>query len=578
MIVEAFAILFENSSDRRGAVEHVAVTAGALGDMIAASGQVEAVVRVHRAHAELRRGEARAVMTLALAHLQAGHLVAAAHLMAQEAEHATGAWRLTVANTARLRFPEMLDAARRALADDRRVAMVAYERLAALATAIGEASGPLAMFATVAAQLAAGTAGHDALIRLEAAAAAHSGHVWLERRVFDRAVDCLNTAFNLRADPNDSAALAAAHLGIAQERLIDSLRALLSAGPGRLPDPARLGMAAGLSELLDRSLALPLNSEVNRTQLWARLSSLESWRRYALVAGRHPDHPPTSDNPALRLRPAPIAPRRRVYDCFPFFNELDLLELRLTELDAVVDRFVLVEADFTYTGHSKPLYFADNRERFAAWADKIVHVVVRDDPGGFTWRRESHQRDAIMRGLEGSRPEDMVLVTDVDEIPRPEVLEILCDGHQDFDQLFTLEFDLYYYRLDLKASENWRAAVATPRHLLAGIGANAARALARQGGGHIIPQAGWHFTWMGGAARFMEKMRAYSHQEQASLFDRGAGEHAARLEKLFASGDWEPADIPGLRTGLQRVPIGDSHPRHVRDQTGHYHRLGWLAS
>lgn len=53
-----------------------------------------------------------------------------------------------------------------------------------------------------------------------------------------------------------------------------------------------------------------------------------------------------------------------VYDCFPFFNELDVLEIRLNVLDEVVDKFVIVEMSKTHTGRDKPFYFEQNKERF----------------------------------------------------------------------------------------------------------------------------------------------------------------------------------------------------------------------
>lgn len=69
-----------------------------------------------------------------------------------------------------------------------------------------------------------------------------------------------------------------------------------------------------------------------------------------------------------------------VYDCFTFFNELDLLEIRLNTLDSVVDRFVLVEANKTFSNMEKPLYFKENEGRFEKFKDKIIHIVVEDFP------------------------------------------------------------------------------------------------------------------------------------------------------------------------------------------------------
>ena len=65
-----------------------------------------------------------------------------------------------------------------------------------------------------------------------------------------------------------------------------------------------------------------------------------------------------------------------VYDCFPFFNELDLLEIRLNVLKDGVDRFVIVEAGETHTGKPKPFYFEENRGRFAEFLARFEYVKV----------------------------------------------------------------------------------------------------------------------------------------------------------------------------------------------------------
>jgi beta-1,4-mannosyl-glycoprotein beta-1,4-N-acetylglucosaminyltransferase len=111
------------------------------------------------------------------------------------------------------------------------------------------------------------------------------------------------------------------------------------------------------------------------------------------------------------------------YDSFVFFNELDLLEIRLAELSPVVDRFVIVESTRTFTGAEKPLWFWENRSSFAEFAERIVHVVVDDMPDGVdAWARERHQRNCIARGLQSCSDSDYILISDVDEIPRSELV------------------------------------------------------------------------------------------------------------------------------------------------------------
>lgn len=138
-----------------------------------------------------------------------------------------------------------------------------------------------------------------------------------------------------------------------------------------------------------------------------------------------------------------------IFDCFTFFNELDLLELRLNELNEVVDYFVLVEATNTHTGKEKPLYYWENKDRFLPFSSKIIHVVVDDlpaeasklrlfldriyhltlDKGSINlafkreaWNREMFQRNAILRGVLSVSPRDsdIVIISDVDEIPSKE--------------------------------------------------------------------------------------------------------------------------------------------------------------
>ena len=113
-----------------------------------------------------------------------------------------------------------------------------------------------------------------------------------------------------------------------------------------------------------------------------------------------------------------------IYDAFPFFNELDLLELRLKTLESVVDRFILVEATRTHTGHPKPLFFQENKSRFSAFLNRIEHIVVDDYPPFETaWTYENHQRNCIVRGLSNAKPDDWILVSDLDEIPNPSMIE-----------------------------------------------------------------------------------------------------------------------------------------------------------
>ena len=74
----------------------------------------------------------------------------------------------------------------------------------------------------------------------------------------------------------------------------------------------------------------------------------------------------------------------KVFDSIIFFNELELLEMRLNILDDVVDHFVLTESPFTVSGNEKPLYYQENKDRFAKFNDKITHHITEEIPNDFS--------------------------------------------------------------------------------------------------------------------------------------------------------------------------------------------------
>jgi 2-polyprenyl-3-methyl-5-hydroxy-6-metoxy-1,4-benzoquinol methylase/glycosyltransferase involved in cell wall biosynthesis len=114
----------------------------------------------------------------------------------------------------------------------------------------------------------------------------------------------------------------------------------------------------------------------------------------------------------------------KVFDCFLYCDEADTLEIRLNELDPVVDRFVLCEATRSFSNQPKPLHFQQQRDRFARFLPRITHLVVDGFPPELSSPRElrHYQRNALARGLVDCSPDDIVIVSDVGEIPRAEVV------------------------------------------------------------------------------------------------------------------------------------------------------------
>jgi beta-1,4-mannosyl-glycoprotein beta-1,4-N-acetylglucosaminyltransferase len=200
-----------------------------------------------------------------------------------------------------------------------------------------------------------------------------------------------------------------------------------------------------------------------------------------------------------------------IYDCFLFMNEFKVLELRLEELSDVVDKFVLVEATRTFSGNSKPLYFQENQERFSKYLPKIRHIVVDDMPANpqSAWDVEEHQRNAILRGLQDAQADDIIIISDVDEIPRSTLVSSFAG---DFA---ALEVEDFYYKLNCKnLSMKTVAPVLVRRRALSK--PQEVRQRARRYWEHATPvlkSGGWHFSCMQDAAGLTLKLESFAHQE-----------------------------------------------------------------
>lgn len=309
-----------------------------------------------------------------------------------------------------------------------------------------------------------------------------------------------------------------------------------------------------------------------RTRCWATLLGARALVAYTQAFAQNPLIPPSAPNPFLvPAIPRTAIPRtavggRRVYDGFTFFNEVELLEIRLHELHDVVERFVVVEATHTHAGVPKPLIFPDCRERFAAYADQIVHVVA--DLGGhsFAWQREAEQRDAIMRGLVDCRDDDLIIVSDLDEIPRRDVVERLRAEDAAVEGILRLEMELFFHCLNRRARRPWLGAAIAPFRIVRPLGTNLLRYLAKQEVGHVIPDAGWHFTWMGGAQRVLTKAQAYAHEENRAGMVLALTQHGTLPHG--APGAGEPCDI---------VPVDERFPALVRANADRLRAMGWIV-
>lgn len=162
---------------------------------------------------------------------------------------------------------------------------------------------------------------------------------------------------------------------------------------------------------------------------------------------------------------------RKVYDPFLISTEMDWLEIRLHELDAEVDYFVVLESATTFQQTMKPLYLTENWQRFAKFHHKIIHQVVDFSkaklPKDDTWEQERFTRNALFNQAllslsDAQKPEqgDVLLVSDIDEIPRLSTIQALRNCA--FPPRVTLRSHFYYYSFQwLHRGPQWHHPQAT---------------------------------------------------------------------------------------------------------------------
>lgn len=235
----------------------------------------------------------------------------------------------------------------------------------------------------------------------------------------------------------------------------------------------------------------------------------------------------------------------KIYDGFLFDNEFELLELRLQEHWDYVDKFILVECAVNHRDQPKPLLYAENRSRFAPWADKIQHIVMpylaersHYEPGKRgSGSGQDQQRNMIAWGLYDANPDDVLLICDVDEIWRKSALKyikenpqhaiyapkqmmahfkmnFICKTHTDTDlchgymswskgiKIQTLKDNFFSDPTMVKASSEFSTVNQIgPRSDWLG----------------IIQHGGWHFSWWGDKSDHIRKLEYYGHQDHDTI-------------------------------------------------------------
>ena len=232
----------------------------------------------------------------------------------------------------------------------------------------------------------------------------------------------------------------------------------------------------------------------------------------------------------------------KIFDCFMYFDEEVVLDVRLNTLDKYVDYFVIVESSFTHKGDNKNLMF--NHNKFEKFKNKIIYLVYDKQPKGIeavnendsedeksrkyilnAALRENGQRNFIQNGLNKAEDNDIILISDVDEIPN--LSEVNFNSIS--EKIIMFHQDMFYYKFDLKIpnllwtgtkgcrkkyllSPQWLRNVKDRKYFPFRI--DILFSEKKYSNIKFISNGGWHFSYIKTAEEIEHKLKSYLHHRE----------------------------------------------------------------
>ena len=232
----------------------------------------------------------------------------------------------------------------------------------------------------------------------------------------------------------------------------------------------------------------------------------------------------------------------KIFDCFMYFDEEVVLDLRLNTLNEFVDYFVIVESKFTHKGDKRELKF--DHIKFKKFKDKIIYLVFdkepenllniqdpKNDHGGYIMNallRENGQRDFISEGLKSANEEDLILISDVDEIPNLENIDL-----SNFkEKIIQFRQEMFYYKFNLKLpnliwtgtkgckkknliSPQWLRNIKDKKYPFFRIDTIFSKI--KYISVKFVDNGGWHFSNIKSAKEIEHKLKSYLHHREFDI-------------------------------------------------------------
>ena len=255
-----------------------------------------------------------------------------------------------------------------------------------------------------------------------------------------------------------------------------------------------------------------------------------------------------------------------IYDCFQFFNEEHIVDLRLNILNKFVDIFVIVESTINHQGQNKKLNF--DIKKFSKFKNKINYIIVDDTPkdiikphtGGESLV-EQHQRNSLIKGLKEASDNDLVILSDVDEIPD---LNKLKEFDKNKYAVFSQKMFMYKLNLLNLRESNWHGSkICLKKNLKSPQWLRNLKfkkypfwRFDKPRNIQIIKDGGWHFAYLHTAQNISRKIKSFAHGE----FNKKNLTDEKEIQKRIENKE----DIFNRGYDLKKIDIDESYPDYIR--------------
>ena len=267
-----------------------------------------------------------------------------------------------------------------------------------------------------------------------------------------------------------------------------------------------------------------------------------------------------------------------IYDCFSYLDEDLLLNLRLNILDKYVDYFVIVEGDKTWQNNSKELKFDINK--YEKFKDKIIYIKVTDLPDGRDpYSRENHQRNSILKGLMNSKDQDIIIISDLDEIPNPEVFK----NFKKEMRFAVFKQKHFYYKFNLQSKNNpyWLGSrICLKEYLISPQWLRDLKFKKRPFWrldkfrlNNIIENGGWHFCNLKKPESLLYKYKNLCETDDPIHFKEKIDQKYLNIEEIKKRIN-EGQDIIGRKDSFIKVNLDNSFPKFLTNNQSLY--SDWL--